>query len=116
MSTMNLADTIIMFVGFYFLVSTAMMKLHGRVNRMLRSRKYDPQKARDLPGFIASMYLPNIAIGIITLATGAVHYVVTDIMGKDEIGTYVYCVYLILFIVYALALARAQKKYLSPED
>ena len=114
MPTMNIADTIIMFVGFYFLVSTAMMKVHGKVNRMLTSKKYDPQKAKDLPGFIASMYLPNIAIGIITMAVGAAHYVVADIMGHDQTGVYIYVVYVLVYVVYAVALARAQKKYLSP--
>lgn len=114
MRTMNLADTIILFVGFYFLISTAMMKVHGKVNRMLIGKKYDPQKARDLPGFIASMYLPNLAIGIITMAVGAVHYVAADILGHEDLGVYIYVVYLILFLVYAVALARAQKKYLTP--
>lgn len=115
MQMMNIADTIIMFVGFYFLVSTAMMKVHGKVNRMLTSKKYDPQKARDLPGFIASMYLPNIAIGIITMATGAAHYVVADILGHEQTGVYIYVAYVVVYVVYAFALARAQKKYLSPQ-
>ena len=106
MTTMNLADTIIMFVGFYFLISTAMMKVHGRVNRMLISKKYDPQKARDLPGFISCMYLPNLVIGFVTMAVGAAHFVV--------IGIYIYMAYVILFVIYAFGLARAQKKYLSP--
>ena len=114
MSTMNIADTIIMFVGFYFLVSTAMMKAHGRVNRMLISKKYDPQKARDLPGFISCMYLPNLVIGFVTMAVGAAHFVVADILGKEDIGIYIYIAYVILFVIYAFGLARAQKKYLSP--
>ena len=114
LSTMNIADTIIMFVGFYFLISTAMMKAHGRINRMLAPKKYDPQKARDLPGFIASMYVPNIVIGIITMAVGAVHYIVADVLGKEQIGLYIYNAYVLIFFVYAIGLARAQKKYLSP--
>ena len=114
MPTMNLGDTIIMFVGFYFLVSTAMMKVHGKVNRMLISKKYDPQKAKDLPGFIASMYLPNIAIGIITMAVGAAHYVVADVLGHEQAGVYIYIVYVVIFVVYAFALVRAQNKYLAP--
>ena len=114
MATMNLADTIIMFVGFYFLISTAMMKVHGRVNRMLISKKYDPQKARDLPGFISCMYLPNLVIGFVTMAVGAAHFVVADILGKEDIGIYIYMAYVILFVIYAFGLARAQKKYLSP--
>ena len=114
MHTMNLADTIIMFVGFYFLISTGMMKVHGKINRMLISKKYDPQKAKDLPGFIACMYLPNIAIGIITMATGAVHFIVADIMGKTQAGIGIYIVYVLIYVAYAFALARAQKKYLSP--
>ena len=101
MTTMNLADTIIMFVGFYFLVSTAMMKVHGRVNRMLISKKYDPQKARDLPGFISCMYLPNLVIGFVTMAVGAAHFVVADILGKEDIGIYIYMAYVILFVIYA---------------
>ena len=62
MKAMNLADTIIMFAGFYFLVSTAMMKVHGWVNRMLISKKYDPEKARDLPGFILHRAIPVTSV------------------------------------------------------
>ncbi len=114
MSSMNLADTIILFVGFYFLVSTAMMKVHGRVNRMLVGKKYDLDKARDLPGFIAAMYVPNIVIGVITMAAGAAHFVATDIIGNVQAGTYIYVGYLVIFLVYAIILVRAQKQYLSP--
>ena len=113
MKTMNLADTIILFVGFYFLISTAMMKMHGRVNRMLISRKYDPKKARDLPGFIAAMFIPNILIGVITMAVGASHYIIEDIMGNDRVGTYIYVGYIIAFVIYAFILVRAQSRYLS---
>lgn len=49
MKTMNLADMIIMFVGFYFLVSTAMMKVHGRVNRMLISKSMIPKRQEIFP-------------------------------------------------------------------
>lgn len=115
MKTMNLADTIILFIGFYFLISTGMMKVHGKVNRMMASKKYDPQKARDLPGFIASMYVPNVAIGIITMVVGAAHYVAVDLLGKEQIGLYIYIAYVVVFVVYAVGLAMAQKKYLSPE-
>lgn len=114
MTTMNLADTIILFVGFYFLISTVMMKAHGRVNRMLISKKYDPQKARDLPGFISCMYLPNLLVGIVTMAVGAGHYVASDILGKEQIGDIIYIVYIALFVIYAFVLVRAQKKYLTP--
>ena len=41
MKAINLADIIIIFMGFYFLISTAMMKVHGKVNRMLVGKKYD---------------------------------------------------------------------------
>ena len=114
MSTMNLADTIILFVGFYFLISTAMMKTHGKVNRMLVSRKYDIGRAKDLPGFIAAMYVPNVAIGSITMAAGAAHFAASDILGREDIGTYIYLGYVAAFIVYAAVLVRAQNKYLSP--
>lgn len=114
MTPMNLADTIIMFVGFYFLISTAMMKVHGRVNRMLISKKYDPKKARDLPGFIACMYVPNLVIGIITMTAGVAHYVLTDIFGNLQAGICVYIAYVVSFVVYAIILVRAQKEYLTP--
>ena len=114
MSSMSLADTIILFVGFYFLISTAMMKVHGRVNRMLISKKYDPRKARDLPGFISCMYLPNLVIGFITMAVGAAHFIVADKLGKEQIGVYIYIAYVLLFAIYAFVLLWAQKKYLSP--
>ena len=114
MKAMNLADTIIMFAGFYFLVSTAMMKVHGRVNRMLISKKYDPEKARDLPGFISCMYVPNIAAGIITMAAGLTHYIAADVLGRTQIGTFIYIAYILSYVVYAVFLAKAQKKYLSP--
>ena len=114
MKAMNLADMIIMFVGFYFLVSTAMMKVHGRVNRMLISKKYDPEKARDLPGFISCMYVPNIAVGVITMAAGLAHYIAADVFGKTQIDTYIYIVYVLSYVVYAFFLAKAQNKYLTP--
>lgn len=44
MKAINLADIIIIFMGFYFLISTAMMKVHGKVNRMLVGKKYDIKK------------------------------------------------------------------------
>ena len=115
MKTMNLADTIILFVGFYFLISTAMMKVHGRVNRMLISKKYDPKKAKDLPGFIACMYVPNIVVGLVTMIVGLAHYIVADILGKEQIGVYIYIVYVLTYVAYAFYLVKAQKKYLSPE-
>ncbi len=114
MKTMNLADTFIMFVGFYFLISTAMMKVHGRLNRMLISKKYDPQKAKDLPGFIACMFLPNLVIGVLTMAAGAAHFVVADILGKPDAGLYIYLAYVICFVIWTVILVRAQNKYLSP--
>ena len=115
MPFMNLADTIILFVGFYFLISTAMMKVHGRVNRMLISKKYDPGKARDLPGFIAAMFVPNLVVGIITMIAGAAHYVMADILGKAETAVYIYIAYVLVFVVYAVILVLAQKKYLAPK-
>lgn len=114
MSSMNLADTIILFVGFYFLISTAMMKIHGRVNRMLVGKKYDLDKARDLPGFMTAIYIPNIVIGIITMLAGAAHYIATDILENIQAGTIIYVIYLVIFLVYAIILVRAQKEYLSP--
>ena len=112
--TMNLADTIILFVGFYFLVSTGMMKVYGKINRMMASKKYDIQKAKDVPGFIACMFVPNIIIGIITMAAVVAHYVVADVCGDAQTGIYIYVAYVIVFFVYALFLAWSQKKYLSP--
>ena len=114
MTPMNLADTIIQFVGFYFLISTAMMKVHGRVNRMLISKKYDPEKARDLPGFISAMFVPNLVIGFLTMAAGTAHYVVAEIKGMVQAGVYIYIAYVVCFCVYAVILYRAQKQYLSP--
>ncbi|MBQ3393436.1 MAG: hypothetical protein IJG52_08505 [Lachnospiraceae bacterium] len=115
MKTMNLGDTIILFVGFYFLISTAMMKVHGKVNRMMKSKKYDETKAKDLPGFINHMFVPNIVIGVITMIVGFAHYFAVDIYGKQQLGLYIYVAYVVVFFIYAIYLALAQKKYLSPE-
>lgn len=114
MKVINLADIIIIFMGFYFLISTAMMKVHGKVNRMLVGKKYDIEKARDLPGFISVIFLPNIIIGVITMAAGIVHYIAEDLLGNSDAGIVIYIIYLVLFMIYAVILVRAQNKYLSP--
>ena len=84
MKVINLADIIIIFMGFYFLISTAMMKVHGKVNRMLVGKKYDIKKARDLPGFISVIFLPNIIIGVITMAAGYNTQLILRADGEDE--------------------------------
>ena len=87
-----------------------MMKVHGKVNRMLVGKKYDIEKARDLPGFISVIFLPNIIIGVITMAAGIVHYIAEDLLGNSDAGI----VYVVLFMIYAVILVRTQNKYLSP--
>jgi hypothetical protein len=48
------------------------------------------------------------------MAVGLAHYIVADILGKEQIGVYIYIVYVLTYVAYAVYLLKAQKKYLSP--
>lgn len=44
----------------------------------------------------------------------AAHYILADVLGKEQIGLYIYIVYVLIFFVYAIGLARAQKNICLP--
>ncbi len=111
----NMLDIIILVIGIYFLLATNSMKINGRINRFIVGKKYDLSIAKDVPGFISYMYKKNVAIGFITLATAFIHSLYVGHGGSNKIGNLIYGIYLVLYMIYAVFLLKAQRKYLDPK-
>ena len=107
-------DVFIAFCGGYLVYSAMDMKKTGSLKQGVMVRKdADLSKAKDIPGFIAYMYMKTIVVGICTLICGIVG-IVNDIYGGFGMVQLVMTfVFFFAIVIFGIMTAKAQKKFLG---
>lgn len=105
-------DVVIMACGVYLIYGGMTMKITKTIPPMLLGKNIDIKKAKDVPGYIARMFVPTLVVGVLTILCGIV-----GIAGLLKAYTWGQSVmtfaFLAFIIVYGIWLVKMQREYLS---
>ncbi len=109
-------DLLMIAAGGYLVYCAFLMKLKGEIGTSLISRNVDLSQAPDKAGYIRTMFLPNLIMGLFMILSG----VSTSFLPKIGIGlpekasTWIFLAALVLLVIYGIVSMNAQNKYLKP--
>jgi len=107
-------DLFIVFCGAYLVYSAVNMKKTGEIQKGVMVRKdADLSKAKDIPGFIAYMYVKTIVIGISACLCGIVGIINNEFGGLGMLQLIMSVVFFVAIVLFGIITAKAQKKYLE---
>ena len=108
----HIMDIIIMACGAYLMYGGVTMKMSKTVPPMLLGKNVDLKRAKDVPGYIAKMFVPTIAVGVLTILCGVIG--VSGLLNAYVWGqTAMTFAFLAFIILYGFWLVKMQKEYLS---
>lgn len=110
----NLFDYLIILSGLYLVYTAVNMKQSGEVKTgVIVSKDVDVNRIRDKEGFINYMYGRALVIGGLAIAVGGVGVLSTYLNWPGYLSLLATGGYLIVIICFAVASAKARKKFID---
>lgn len=110
----NLFDYLIILSGLYLVYTAVNMKQSGEVKTgVIVSKDVDVNRIRDKEGFINYMYGRVLVIGVLAIAVGGLGVMSTRLNWPGYLSLLATGGYLIVIICFAVASAKARKKFID---
>lgn len=110
----NLFDYLIILSGLYLVYTAVNMKQSGEVKSgVIVSKDVDVNRIRDKEGFINYMYGRVLVIGVLAIAVGGLGVLSTRLNWPGYLSLLATGGYLIVIICFAVASAKARKKFID---
>ncbi len=110
----NLFDYLIILSGLYLVYTAVNMKQSGEVKTgVIVSKDVDVNRIRDKEGFINYMYGRVLVIGVLAIAVGGLGVLSTRLNWPGYLSLLATGGYLIVIICFAVASAKARKKFID---
>ncbi len=107
----SFVDMIVVACGVYVIYLCVEMKLSGKLKQnMLMPRGYDVTKCKDTAGYIRTIAVKQMLLGVFALVCGAVGLL--QDFGVGFVKSPVYLLTLLAFVIYAVWYTRYMKKVL----